>query len=412
MNENFRNRVNAFRIFLILLIAVAPALIRCSKEKSPVTTDPEKFIYMTEEYPPFNYSENGKACGVSVDILVGIFKRMNLSVDLPAITVSNWATAYEITLNTPGTMLFSMVRTPQREPLFKWVGPIAPHADVAITMKDSGIEISDVTDLNNIFTGVIEGYSSLTTLTDHGVLRSKIIIYKGLAELYRALVVDREVQCISYSLAGHLLIIQSFGYPENIFATPFPIHSEELYYAFNIESDDKMIADFQDRLDLIKYEKAPDGSSEYEKIFIRYSIIQFGTDGITPQMVVNLVDRTGADLEADASGTISRMNQGLPPYKDPVNPALYSFVYDTLTVLVAHADNLSMVGKSYAGKPDAAGKNFRDEIVAGALAHGTGWVDYVYTKPDQSGLYYKTSYYKLVRAGNAERYIVCAGRYK
>ena len=48
----------------------------------------------------------------------------------------------------------------------------------------------------------------------------------------------------------------------------------------------------------------------------------------------------------------------------------------------------------------------------GALDSGTGWVDYIYTKPDKSGLYQKTTYYKLITASNGEQYIVCSGRYK
>lgn len=398
---------------MIILIVLSPFLIRCSKNKQlPITGDPAKFTYLTEDYPPFNYSENGLASGVSVDILDGIFKGKSLPVDRTAISVTDWADSYEMVVKTPGTMLFSMVRTAEREPLFKWVGPIAPHTDVAITLKNSGIMISDATDLNNFFTGVIDGYSSITTLMDHGVLRSNIIIYKGLAELYKALVVDREVQCISYSLAGHKLIIQSLGYAGDLFDTPFTIQKNELYYAFNKETDDLVIADFQEQLNLMKTEKAPDGSGEYDKILNRYSVIQFGDDGITPEMVINLVNLTATDLETDAPGTLAKINQELAPYKDPVTPGLYSFVYDTLVVMTAHADNPSLVGKSFAGKPDAAGKKFRDEIVRGALENGTGWVDYIYTRPDQSGLYYKTTYYKLVRASNNSLQVVCAGRYK
>ncbi len=64
------------------------------------------------------------------------------------------------------------------------------------------------------------------------------------------------------------------------------------------------------------------------------------------------------------------------------------------------------------GKPDVSGKMFRDEILAGALNNGTGWVDYIYTKPGQGGLYYKTTYYKLTTGRDGELYIVCAGKYR
>jgi hypothetical protein len=90
-------------------------------------------------------------------------------------------------LDTPGTMLFSMVRTDAREELFKWVGPIAPHTDVLISMAGSGNEITEITDLNNYFTGVVEGFSSLDLLLNHWVLRSNIVIYDDMKALYKAL---------------------------------------------------------------------------------------------------------------------------------------------------------------------------------------------------------------------------------
>lgn len=397
---------------LLLAVSLTFLLSGCDKNKPPENGDPLMFTYLTEEYPPMNYSDNGQANGISVDLLEGVFKRLGVALDRNNIQVSHWADAYNQTLSTPNTMIFSAVKTAQRDSLFKWVGPIAPHQDVAVFLKNGPVQLKEVTDLNNYFTGVIDGYSSMNTLLDHGVYRANIIIYNDLEELYEALVVNREVQCIAYGLAGHNLVIQALGYSADLFGTPFTIHSEELWYAFNSQTDDQMISNFQEKLNLMKTEKADDGSSEYEKILNRYSFIQFGQDGITEKMVVDLVNQTVSDLEADAITTLEKINQGLSPYKDPVNAALYTFVYDTTIVMAAHADNKSLVGKSFAGKPDAAGKKFRDAIVRGALENGSGWEDYVYTRPDQSGLYYKTTFYKLVTGSNKVKYIVCAGRYK
>jgi polar amino acid transport system substrate-binding protein len=233
-----------------------------------------------------------------------------------------------------------------------------------------------------------------------------------LSDLYKALVVDREIQCLATSLASHELILQAAGYSAADFAPPFIIQPDELYYAFNIETDDELINRFQDQLEIAKTYNSEDGSSVYEKILNRYSMILDAEDGITDEMAINLVNRTVTDIESDAAGTFAKINQGLAPYVDQQNPALYIFVYDTNVVMMAHGTNPGMVGKSYAGKPDAAGKCFRDEIVRGALANGSGWVDYIYTKPDESGLYRKTSYYQLAVGSDKAKYIVCAGKYK
>lgn len=399
------------RLMIILTLLCLPVLFtQCKKDKLPVNGDPVKFTWLAEDYPPFNYLENGSAQGVSVDILEDLFTRLKLPIDRTAIEISDWASAYETTLSKPGNMLFSMVKTPERTNLFKWVGPIATHNEVVIFLKKSNVQIKEIANLNNYFTGVIEGYSSIEVLMNRGVLRPNIIVYKSVSELYRALMENFEVQCIAYSDAGHNLALQAFGYPKDDFATPYTIVSDELYYAFNKETADEMITDFQNQLNLLKSDRATDGSSTYEKILNRYSVIEHSTDGITDEMVISLVNKTAADIESNAAETFTKINAGLAPYRNASNSALYTFVYDTDVVMVANAGTPSSVGTSFAGKPDVAGKFFRDEIVQGALSNGSGWVNYIFTKPDLSGLTYKTTFYKKTTASNSKVYIVCAGK--
>jgi polar amino acid transport system substrate-binding protein len=131
---------------------------------------------------------------------------------------------------------------------------------------------------------------------------------------------------------------------------------------------------------------------------------------ISERNVVELVDTTCAAIEKDAAGTLAAINSGEPPYTDPANPGLYAFVYDTQVTLVATPD-ASVRGQSMKGKPDAAGKMFRDEIVGGALAMGSGWVEYAYEEPGKEGLFLKATHFKLATGSDGQKYVVCAGRY-
>jgi polar amino acid transport system substrate-binding protein len=258
---------------------------------------------------------------------------------------------------------------------------------------------------------VIRDYAAILMLTDQGVLPEAMVSFNDVEHLYTALS-NGDVDCIVYSETGNTLIIESMGMNAADIEIIYLAGVVENYFAFNVETSDEIITLFQQNLDQLKLDKTEDGSSVYEKILNNYQVIQHINDNITPEMVIALVEQTAADIAADAAGTFAKMNQHLAPYKDQVNPALYSFAYDTAINMVAHADNELLVGVNFRGKTDAAGKKFRDEIVAGALEHQTGWTDYIYTKPDQSGLYYKTTYYQLVTGSDGAFYIVCAGRFK
>ena len=128
--------------------------------------------------------------------------------------------------------------------------------------------------------------------------------------------------------------------------------------------------------------------------------------------VVALVNTTSDAIAKDAPGTFRRINAAEAPFRDAVNPALYTFVFDTNLTIVAHADNILQVGTNSRGKSDVMGKLFRDEILAGAQKNGTGWEEYVYINPVETNLYYKTTYYRLIRGSDGKSYIVGSGNFK
>ena len=76
---------------------------------------------LTEEYPPFNFTENGKLTGVTTQVVQEIIRRLGIA---DAIEVVPWARGYERLCTEPNVVLFSTAMTPERESLFHWVGPI------------------------------------------------------------------------------------------------------------------------------------------------------------------------------------------------------------------------------------------------------------------------------------------------
>ena len=91
-----------------------------------VRADEPQLQIMTEDFPPFNYLEEGKLVGVGPEIVHALMVRM----DLPGeIRVMGWKRAYNMTLNEPNKVLFSMARIPEREGKFQWVGPLMSVTD-------------------------------------------------------------------------------------------------------------------------------------------------------------------------------------------------------------------------------------------------------------------------------------------
>lgn len=398
-------------LFLIILLFLFTSSCRKSEEISNLNDEIISIAYYTENYPPFNYEQEGLLYGVSVDVLEAVFVKMGVDPTYVDVELGAWDDIYNTVLEESSTMLFSTVLTPERESLFKWVGPIAPQKQILMAKAGSGIVIINDEDMANYKIGVIDGYSDYDILLDLGVPASNMQKFEDVNTLFDKLI-DNAVDCIAYTEISSSLIIESMGLNPDDFENAYTFKVSQLYYAFNIGTSEQIINYFQEAFDAVKLDKTGDGSSVYEKILNTYQVIQYIEDNITEQMVIDLVDQTSVNISENAAATFTAINQGEAPYEDPDYPGLYAFVYDTEINIVAHATNPLLVGVNFRGKTDVAGKPFRDEIVNGALANGAGWVDYIYTRPDESGLYYKTTYYKLTEGSDGQQYVVCAGKYK
>lgn len=400
---------------LTIIVLLMGIFVFSSCQKDDITPELireiESYTFLTEDFPPFNYLQGSSLNGVSVDLLQAIWNEMGVDLDRSIISIDEWSLAYNQTLNTENTMLFSTGRIVEREDDFKWVGPITPIKESMIALAGSSIKIENESDLKNYKIAVIEGYSNISLLNSMGVNSQDLNLVSDVTKLYETLI-NGEVDLIAFSETTGNIIIQSLGYNQADFKSVFNLETTDIYYAFNKQTSKRIIDAYQNALNVVINEKSADGSSEYEKILNRYSIVQTSNDEITNEMVIQLVNTTVDNISSNQETTIEKINNGEAPYKDPNIGSLYAFVYDTLATIVAHPTNPSLVGVSLKGKADVTGKNFRDDIVAGALENGNGWVDYIYTKPNQGGLYQKTTYYKLAQGNKGDYFVVCAGKYK
>lgn len=81
-----------------------------------------KLRILTENWPPISYEENGKAQGMAVELVETIQKDLGSQ---NAIEVVPWARGYKLLQDSPNTMLFTLIRNPEREKKFTLLGPVA-----------------------------------------------------------------------------------------------------------------------------------------------------------------------------------------------------------------------------------------------------------------------------------------------
>lgn len=367
--------------------------------------------YLTEEWAPFNYQENGNVTGISVELLESIFKNVGVNRSQVDVRIVPLAEGFQIAQNNTSTVLFSIVRTPEREPLYKWAGPFTKASFVLYAPVSSNITISSAEGLNQYRIGAVQASIENDLLTSQGVNKSQIVNGETPEDLLQMLD-DGEIDLwATGDLAGRHQMLQT-SEDANAYEIVYTLSENDFYYIFSKDVPDTLVRAFEHAIDTARNQKDEQGISDYERIIYRNLGVGCAEQTFTDSEVIELVNTTAAAVEKNASDTFRRINAGEAPYRDSEDPGLYAFVYDTNMTIVAHADNTQVVGENFKGKTDVTGKPFREEILEGALKNETGWVDYVYMHPVETNLYYKTTYYQLTQGSDGNSYIVCSGNYK
>ncbi|WP_414718884.1 substrate-binding periplasmic protein [Sulfuricella sp.] len=107
----------------------------------PAEIPPGIFQLVTEEYPPVTFMRDGKPSGFVTDMVREIAARQGIPDN---IRLTSWKNAYNMALLHPKVVLFSAERTPERESLFQWVGPVGKNSAILYAKKGSGIRINSL----------------------------------------------------------------------------------------------------------------------------------------------------------------------------------------------------------------------------------------------------------------------------
>jgi polar amino acid transport system substrate-binding protein len=99
---------------------------------------------LTEENPPLNYTENKQVTGMGTEVLLEMGKRAKVPME---IQVMEWGKAYEMAQDAKETCLYSTARLPNRENVFKWVGPIAANKWGLFALEGFKPEIKSLKDV-------------------------------------------------------------------------------------------------------------------------------------------------------------------------------------------------------------------------------------------------------------------------
>jgi len=246
---------------LLLVLASAYLLmINGAYAKDSPDTD---LVLLTENFPPYNMAKNGKNFaqdeninGIATDIVREIFKRADITYSLTL--RFPWERVYKLALENPGYGAFVMARLPDRERLFKWVGPIGPDDWIMLAKADSKITLETLDDARKYKIGAYKGDAIAETLAKQGL---KPIVVLRDQDNAKKLVSGQIDLWATGDPAGRYLARQA---GVTGLKTVLRFNSAELYLALNKDVPDEMVVKLQAALDQLRKE------GRVEEIMARY----------------------------------------------------------------------------------------------------------------------------------------------
>ena len=208
-------------------------------------------VLLTENFPPYNMARNGKNFaqdenieGIAADIVREIFKRADISYSLTL--RFPWERIYKLALENPGYGVFVMARLPEREELFKWVGPIGPDDWIMLAKADSEITLESLQQARKYRIGAYKGDAIAETLAKQGLKPSVVLRDQDNA---RRLLNGQIDLWATGDPAGRYLARQE-GVSD--LKTVLRFNSAELYLALNKNVPDDVVARLQAALDELR----------------------------------------------------------------------------------------------------------------------------------------------------------------
>jgi polar amino acid transport system substrate-binding protein len=143
---------------LTVLVAVVAVMLAATPARA--------LTLLTEENPPFSFSEKGKVQGSAAEIVGEMAARAGVPV---TVELLSWDAAYIRAQGQRDACLYATARLEHRERLFLWVGPIATSPWAVYGKADFALPIRSVKDLAPYKIGTLARDAKNDFLRENGV---------------------------------------------------------------------------------------------------------------------------------------------------------------------------------------------------------------------------------------------------
>lgn len=205
----------------------------------------------TQSWPPYSYEHQGKLTGYSTELLKAVLHEAEIEANY---TTLSWNRAYQHASIEANTILYTTTRTPEREDLFEWIGPIGVRKLWLFKLRDrKDIQIKGIDDLKKYKVSIVRDTSSLKLVTERGLFpRNQIDEAPTTASNVKKLFFKR-VDLILATNGGANYELSQLPYSKDAMEPVYVLNDEFLFYfAINKKTDPMIVAKIRHAFEKVK----------------------------------------------------------------------------------------------------------------------------------------------------------------
>ncbi len=212
----------------------------------------DEVILVTEEWPPYTYSEGDKPAGLVTEVLRHALKRTNFKW---RIHVYPWARSYNRALTVKNTLIYTIFKLPSRERLFKWVKLTGLSTEMYLfsPRSRSDIRIDTLEDAKRYRIGVTRETSTHHFLLSKGFVEGKNL-FPVSNEIQNAMKSSPERNRLDLTTGDRLSLamwLKRFKFPADYWRQEIFLFREDFYIAFNLQTPDRIVSEMEGALSSI-----------------------------------------------------------------------------------------------------------------------------------------------------------------
>lgn len=233
-------------------------------------SEPECLL-IANSSPPLSIIDGKQITGFSVDLLGELFASVGRNIETCSHAPVPWARGLALLETTPGSIMFSVAKTLDRNEKFKWVGPFFSVDIALIGRMDKQFRIETVEDLKELCIGVIRGGAPEEILKRRGIPAVDIDTLPEIADHIQTLLDGR---C---DLVAHVFPMLAYELRERQidpkeFEEVFLLKTVDLYFALNKNTPDEEIYRLQNELDNLIRDSEEKKIGAYRKLLFEYDL--------------------------------------------------------------------------------------------------------------------------------------------